>query len=121
MTRDEQEMTLWRESYTLAISQGDNYGEADKAATTAAESFRKRYPAEPAAPAPAWYDEPPFPKDANSYRCWVADWGLNRTTVVAELYWYDDDWRMQIVGSQCQYLLAGRRVCPIAKPPEPTT
>ena len=118
MTREQQEMALWRDSYHAShcfLAQ-----ERARDADAAVEQFRKRYPVEPAAPPAVWYDEPPFPKDANSYRCWVAGWGLNRTTVVAELYWHDDDWRIQIVGSPSQYLLAGRRVYPITKPQEPT-
>ena len=117
MNRDEQEMALWTLEYSASrlIHAACRAAEADAAVA----AFRKRYPVEPAAPAPVWYDEPPFEKDGESYPCWVADWGLHRTTVVAAVYWYDDAWRMQIVGYRNEHLLAGRRVCPIAKPPEP--
>ena len=118
MNRDEQEMALWREAYRDShcfLAQ-----ERARDADAAVEQFRQRYPAEPTAPAPAWHDEPPFPKDGKSYPCWVDRWGLNHTTAVAEVYWYYDDWHMQIVGCPSQYLLAGRRVCPITKPQEPT-
>ena len=119
MTRDEQEMALWREAYSASriITRAGVEAEADAAVA----AFRKRYPPQPSAPAPVWYDEPPFAKDGESYPCWVADWGRHRTTVVAAVYWYDDAWRMQIVGYRNEHLLAGRRVSPIAKPQEPTT
>ena len=113
MTRDEQEMSLWREAYTLAISQGANYGQAAKAATTAAESFRQRYPAEPTAPAPVWYDEPPRPGEYHVVGlprvCWVDK----------DIVWFPV-WDL----AQDRQLIRelprnGRRVCPITKPQEP--
>lgn len=122
MNRDKQEMALWRRVfehwYRRELYEIDTCGNV---ADVAVAEFRKRYPVEPTAPPAVWYDEPPFAKDGKSYPCWVDGWGLNHTTAVAEVYWYDDDWHMQIVGCPRQYLLAGRRVCPIVKPPEPTT
>ena len=119
MNREQQEMALWRCEYSASrsIAWKNRAAEAD----CAVEQFRLRYPPQPAAPEPVWYDEPPFPKDGKSYPCWVDGWGLNRTTVVAAVYWYDDAWRMQIVGYRNEYLLAGHRVSPIHKPQEPTT
>ena len=119
MNRDEQEMAVWREAYMLAILQGASYGDADEAATTAAESFRKRYPAEPtaSAPAPVWYDEPPFKKDGGIYYCWVEG-----STVPQSIYWsgVSGAW-LYFCDNTPMYPLNGRRICPIVKPQEPTT
>ena len=116
------EIRLWCDEFARMRQTPEWTDAAMDAADDLLHRYRARYGLpQPAAPPAVWYYEPPFAKDGKSYRCWVAGWGLNRTTVVAELYWYDDDWRMQIVGSRGQYLLAGRRVCPIAKPQEPTT
>ena len=114
------EIRLWQDEFARMRQTPEWTDAAMDAADDLLHRYRARYgQSQPTAPAPVWYDEPPFPKNGKSHPCWVDGWGLNRTTVVAELYWYDDDWRMQIVGSQSQYLLAGRRVSPITKPPEP--
>ena len=117
MNREQQEMALWREAYTLAISQGANYGDADEAATTAAESFRERYPAEPAEPPAVWYDEPPFEKIDKTNYCWVQD--IDSPQAV---YWSNlqGEWRF-FEGLSVSRPLNGRRICPIVKPQEPTT
>ncbi len=115
MNREQQEMSLWCEAYMLAISQGASYGDADEAATTAAESFRKRYPVEPEPPEPTWYDVPPFAKDGKSHPCWVEGEKLP-----AGVY-FGRDWYVTLNCERYPSPLDGRRVCPIHKPPEPTT
>ena len=112
MTRDEQEMSLWAAEYSASswLWDADRAAEADAAVA----EFRKRYPAEPAAPSAVWYDEPPFSKDGKSYPCWV-----DGDAVHADVYWDGSQWWAWIVGSAFQHSLAGRRVSPIVKPPEP--
>ena len=116
MNRDEQEMALWRQVYERWHS-GSGYAAAEcgNIADFAVAEFRKRYPAEPTAPTAVWYDEPPFAKDGKSYPCWV-----DGDAVHADVYWDGSQWWAWIVGSAFQHPLAGRRVCPIVKPPEPT-
>ena len=113
MNRDEQEMALWREVYSASrlITRAGVEAEAD----AAVEAFRLRYPPQPSAPPAVWYDEPPFAKDGKSYPCWV-----DGDAVHADVYWDGSQWWAWIVGSAFQHPLAGRRVCPIAKPPEPS-
>ena len=114
MTRDEQEMALWREVYSASrlITRAGVEAEAD----AAVEAFRLRYPPQPSAPEAVWYDEPPFAKDRKSYPCWV-----DGDAVHADVYWDGSQWWAWIVGSAFQHPLAGRRVCTIVKPQEPTT
>lgn len=114
MTRDEQEMALWAAEYVAA--RGVSAASASCAADEAVAEFRKRYPPQSAAPEAVWYDEPPFPKNGKSHPCWV-----DGDAVHGDVYWSDGEWRVWIVGSAFQHPLAGRRVCPITKPPEPTT
>ena len=117
MTRDEQEMALWRCEYVRStmVSVENRAAEADAAVA----EFRKRYSAEPAAPATVWYDEPPFAKDGNSYPCWVEG-----EPIIAYVYWDSFygalQWLVEHHGSGV-VALNGRRVCPIVKPQEPTT
>lgn len=117
MNRDKQEMALWRRVfehwYRRELYEIDTCGNV---ADAAVEAFRKRFPPQPSAPEAVWYDEPPFAKDGKSYQCWVAG-----DAVHADVYWDGSQWWAWIVGSAFQHPLAGRRVCPIAKPPEPAT
>ena len=114
MTREQQEMALWAAEYSASrlLCVADRAAEADAAVA----EFRKRYPAEPVAPEAVWCDEPPFAKDGKSYPCWV-----DGDAVHADVYWDGSQWWAWIVGSAFQQPLDGRRVCPIVKPPEPTT
>ena len=118
MNRDEQEMTLWREAYILALSQTWACPKVDEAADAAVAEFRKRYPAEPTAPEAVWYDEPPFEKDGNYHPCWI-----QRATGVRIIYWsvLANEWECYDTIQGGLTPLAGRRVCPIHKPQEPTT
>ena len=115
MNREQQEMALWREAYRDShcfLAQ-----ERARDADAAVEQFRLRYPAEPTAPAAVWYDEPPFEKEGVVHRCWVEGFAASQ-----ELYWFDlnGEWRFFERVSDARPL-AGRRVCPITKPQEPTT
>ena len=80
-------------------------------------AYRARYgQSQPESSPAVWYDEPPFEKDGKSHPCWV-----DGDAVHADVYWDGSQWWAWIVGSAFQHPLAGRRVCPITKPPEPTT
>ena len=79
----------------------------------AADALRR---GRPAAPDAVWYDEPPLPKDGTMLACWIE--GHKSPGVVV---WNGDEWRMYVAGNRYWDPLAGRRVCPIAKPPEPKT
>ena len=78
-------------------------------------------PPEPTTPEPVpteviWYDEPPFAKDEANYPCWIEDYPY--PILVAHLR---DGWAYQVPICVNRWNpLAGRRVSPIAKPPEPT-
>jgi len=104
VTRDEQEMALWRR---VAVDEG--FGFADEAV----EQFRKRYPPQTSAPPAVWYDEPPrageYHVEGLSCVCWVDE------DVVWCPRWDCDDERPLIR----EMPRAGRRVCPITKPQEP--
>ena len=114
MNRDEQEMALWREAYSASriITRAGVEAEADAAVA----AFRLRYPPQPSAPEAVWYDEPPFEKDGESYPCWI--YGEADASAV---HWSGHEWRAYFVGDSHVQRLNGRRVCPITKPPEPTT
>ena len=107
-------MALWREAYNASmLLPGDGRNaEAD----TAVKAFRKRYPPQVQAPKAVWYDTPPFEKAYKANHCWVEGFDAQQ-----EVYWSDQysEWRRFGGDSQPQPL-AGRRVCPITKPPEPT-
>lgn len=115
MNRDEQEMALWREVYSASrlITRAGVEAEAD----AAVEAFRKRYPVETAAPAPVWYDEPPFEKIDKKNYCWVEDIDLPQAVYWSKL---QGEWRF-FEGLSDTRPLAGRRVSPMTKPQEPTT
>ena len=116
MTREQQEMELWRQVFERWYSREEyTVAECGGVSDAAVAEFRKRYPAEPTAPPAVWYDEPPFPRDGASYPCWVD--GEEHPVLVAmysrwEYRANDDD--------GCWLPLNGRRVCPIVKPQEPT-
>ena len=114
MNRDEQEMALWREAYSASriITRAGVEAEADAAVA----AFRKRYPPQPSAPEPVWYDEPPFEKDGEVHYCWVEG-----STVPQSIYWsgVSGAW-LYFCDNTPMYPLAGRRVSPIVKPSEPT-
>ena len=112
MNREQQEMALWREAYRSSHS--FELRERARDADAAVAQFRQRYPAEPAAPEAAWYDDPPFAKDGKSYPCWVED-----DAVHGDVHWDGSEWWVWIVGSAFRHALAGRRVSPIAKPQHP--
>ena len=114
MTRDEQEMIMWRRVFERWYArEGYEVDTCGGIADAAVAQFRKRYPAEPSTPPAVWYDEPPFPRDGKSYPCWVEG-----STSTADVYWDDSQWWAPIVGSTYQHPLAGRRVSPIVKPQE---
>ena len=111
------EIRLWRDEFARMRQTPEWTDAAMDAADDLLHRYRARYgQSQPTASPAVWYDEPPFPKDANSYPCWVDD-----DAVHADVCWYDGEWWAWIVGSAFQHPLNGRRVCPIAKPPEPTT
>ena len=112
MTRDEQEMALWAAEYSASSWLWD----ADRAAAAdaAVAEFRKRYPVEPAAPAPVWYDEPPRPGEYHVV-------GLPRVCWVDEDVVYLPEWDRVYERPRIRELPRGdRRVCPIVKPQEPS-
>ena len=115
MNRDEQEMALWREAWLLGMEEMTDYDGAAEAADAAVAAFRKRYPPQPAAPEAVWYDEPPLPKDGTMLTCWIEGYRLPGFA-----FWNGEEWRMYVAGDRYADPLAGRRVCPIVKPPEPT-
>ncbi len=113
MTHNKQEQALWRCEYVRStmVSAANRAADADAAVA----EFRKRYPAEPAAPPAVWYDEPPFERDGVVHRCWVE--GCSDPQSV---FWSTGrrEW-MHFACNTAIHRLAGRRVSPIAKPPEP--
>ena len=119
MTRDDQEMALWTAEYVAA--RGVSAASASCAADEAVAEFRKRYPAEPAAPEPTapgltWYDEPPFAKSLDDmFSAWITDYPY--PVMVA---YFRDGWAYQVPNRGNHWTpLNGRRVSPIVKPPEP--
>ena len=122
MSRDEQEMIMWRRVYERWYArEGYEVDTCGDIADAAVAEFRKRYPAEPAAPEPtepglAWYDEPPFAKDGPTRPCWIAG-----EPFPCAVYWAALEWRAYTTGDSYVQRLNGRRVYPITKPPEPTT
>ena len=121
MTRDEQEMIMWRRVYERWYArEGYEVDTCGDIADAAVAEFRKRYPVEPTALKAAWYDEPPFAKDGESYPCWIC--GEDDASAV---HWshYDLSPRWMYLHTEDDSFLplAGRRVCPIVKPQEPTT
>ena len=118
MNRDEQEMALWRETYAASrlIALDGREAEADAAVA----AFRKRYPPQPAASPAVWYDEPPFPKDGESYPCWIS--GEDDACAVHwSGYAMSPKWVYYTTGNHRLLPLHNRRVSPVAKPQEPTT
>ena len=110
------EIRLWRDEFARMRQTPEWTDAAMDAADDLLHRYRARYgQSQPTAPAPVWYDEPPFPKDGKSYPCWV-----DGDAVHADVYWDGSQWWAWIVGSAFQHPLAGRRVSPITKPPEPT-
>ena len=114
MNREQQEMALWRCEYSASrsIAWENRAAEAD----CAVEQFRKRYPPQSEAPAAVWYDEPPFEKDGEVHYCWVV--GCSDPQSV---FWSTGrhEWNHFFACNTAIHRLAGRRVCPIVKPPEP--
>lgn len=124
MTRDEQEMALWRSVfehwYSRELCEIDTCGNIADAAVA---EFRKRYPVEPTAPEPTapgltWYDEPPFAKSlGDMFSAWITDYPY--PVMVA---YFRDGWAYQVPNRGNHWTpLNGRRVSPIYKPQEPTT
>ncbi len=117
MNREQQEMIMWRRVYERWYArEGYEVDTCGDIADAAVAEFRKRYPAEPTALPAAWYDEPPFAKDGESYPCWIAG-----KLFPAAVFWNVDEWQVVFAGEYHARSLRGRRVSPIAKPPEPTT
>ena len=116
MTRDEQEMALWRRVFDRWYSREDYESDTcGNIADAAVAEFRKRYPVESAAPDAVWYDEPPFTKDGTMSPVWLSDYPF--PILVA---YFGDGWAYEVPGrSNRWHPLAGRRVCPITRPPEP--
>ena len=115
MNRDEQEMALWRRVFDRWYSREDYESDTcGNIADVAVAEFRKRYPVEPAASAPAWYGEPPFVDDGTVHSCWMQ--GEDYPVLVARVY---DRLEYRAIEDPRWKPLAGRRVCPITKPPEP--
>ena len=119
MNRDEQEMIMWRRVYERWYArEGYEVDTCGDIADAAVAAFRKRYPAEPAALPAVWYDEPPFPKDGQSYPCWVA--GEDDACAVHwSEYAMSPLWVYLMTGEARPVPLNGRRVSPITKPQEP--
>ena len=116
MNRDEQEMALWKDAYMETWTHDTYPTEASGYADASVAEFRKRYPPQSAAPPAVWYDEPPFDKNGPTQPCWIAGQPLP-----SAVYWSGREWRAYIAGDSHVHGLHGRRVCPIAKPPEPAT
>lgn len=116
MNRDEQEMALWREACMVAMSRCPSAAESADMADAMIEHFRLRYPPQPIAAAKVWYDEPPFVESGVVHPCWMQ--GDDHPVLVARTY---DRWEYRAIEDPRWKPLAGRRVCPIVKPPEPTT
>ena len=113
MTRDEIEQKLWADQYHWGMIESEDRSIAGEVADAAVAQFRKRYPAEPAAPAPVWYDEPPFPGEYHVAGlpcvCWVDQ------DIVYYPEWDRDGERPRIR----EMSRAGRRVAHIVKPQGP--
>ena len=123
MTQIEIEQKLWADQYHWGMALSEDRTIACEMADAAIEQFRQRYPVEPeppepTAPEPTWYDEPPFPKDGATHPCWIAGSGRLYPALV---YWGGRNWRVCFLRDQSAVDLAGRRVCLIHKPQEPTT
>ena len=84
-------------------------------------AYRARYGLpQPVAPAPVWYDEPPFPKDGESYPCWIS--GEDDACAVHwSGYAMSPEWVYYTTEDHSLLPLHNRRVSPITKPQEPTT
>ena len=108
-------MALWTAEYVAA--RAVSAASASCAADEAVAQFRKRYPPQPSAPAAVWYDEPPFEKTDKANYCWVENIDSPQAVYWSNLH---DEWRLFKDESQTRRLNR-RRVCPITKPPEPTT
>ena len=112
MNREQQEMALWRDAYRSSHS--FDQPERARDADAAVAQFRRRYPADPAQPPAAWYDDPPHPGEYHVVglprACWVDE------DVVYYPEWDRDGERPRIR----EMSRAGRRVSPIVKPQEPT-
>jgi hypothetical protein len=106
---------MWRRVYERWYArEGYEVDTCGDIADAAVAEFRKRYPAEPAAPKAAWYDEPPFEKIDKTNHCWVQD--IDSPQAV---YWSNlqGEWRF-FEGLSDTRPLNGRRVSPMTKPPE---
>ena len=113
MNREQQEMALWAAEYSASswLWDADRAAEADAAVA----EFRKRYPVEPAAHAPVWYDDPPRPGEYHVV-------GLPRVCWVDQDVVYCPEWDRDGERPRIREMSrAGRRVSPITKPPEPAT
>jgi hypothetical protein len=117
MNRDEQEMTLWRDAYSLASQRDwDDIRPADHADHAVAE-FRKQFPpSPPLSQRPAtWYDEPPFSDDVREQYAWVEGFDLPCHMIRRNV-----GWTFRVVHGAHWRDLENRKVCPLFKPPEPT-
>ena len=115
MTRDEQEMALWRCVYEHWFPRhGYEPEDCSGIADAAVAEFRKRYPPQVQAPEAVWYDEPPFLKEGATHPCWIEGYALP-----GAVFWGGEEWQMYVSGDRYADPLAGRRVCPIVKPQEP--
>ena len=113
------EIRLWRDEFARMRQTPEWTDAAMDAADDLLHRYRARYgQSQPTEPAPVWYDEPPFEKDGTTRPCWIAGGG---NLCPADVYWSGHEWRVYVAGNSWPQQLAGRRVCPIVKPPEPTT
>jgi hypothetical protein len=119
VNRNEIEQKLWADQYHWGMVLSEDKPISCEFADAAVEQFRQRYPVEPAAPEPTWYDEPPFAKDGTSHPCWIVE--LCDPILVA--YFSDGSgWNWSYTGlskREFWHPLKGHPVCPIVKPQEP--
>lgn len=111
------EIRLWRDEFARMRQTPEWTDAAMDAADDLLHRYRARYglPQPSTPPAPVWYDEPPFAKDGSTRPCWIAG-----EPFACAVYWSGHEWRAYFTGDSHVQRLNGRRVSPIAKPPEPT-
>jgi hypothetical protein len=114
MTRDEQEMALWRGAYQDAYAQDWGDDRSADIADRAVDQFRKRYPPAPplATPSAAWYDEPPFSADTMTGYAWIEGYDLPCCLLRS-----GDRWKFRVIHATRWHELGKRKVSPLFNPP----
>ena len=115
------EIRLWRDEFARMRQTPEWTDAAMDAADDLLHRYRARYgQSQPTAPAPVWYDEPPFAKDGESRPCWIS--GEHHACAVHwSGYAMSPKWVYYTTGNHRLLPLHNRRVSPIVKPQEPTT